>query len=227
MAGASHSTNREINMRSRNTLWIICAVVLLAAAVWILRDRSPAVDTEGSSVRAKKQRSLVTKSGSGLSAAGAITKMEEKDRRRLEEEGERLVKEARNALETNDATKFGQTLDEIIHRYKGDPNPLILEFTDVLEHDDPQFRIWAAGLFLLTNLRAEEAVQVLRDIVRTDAPLMYGREKNEHLNEEYPPSDYRYRAADILALYRIEEARQCGQIEKLESTGIIGIFPPT
>jgi hypothetical protein len=64
-----------------------------------------------------------------------------------------------------------------------------------------------AGYFLLTNLKADEAVQVLRDIVRTDEPMMYGPERNELLNEEFPPSDYRFRAADILALYRIEKAK--------------------
>ena len=140
-------------------------------------------------------------------AAAAITKLDEKDRRRLEVEGGKLVRDARKALEAGDKQGFEEVIIEIIHRYKGDPNPLILQFTDVLAHADPHLRIRMAGYFLLTNLKAAEAVQVLRDIVRTDEPLMYGPEKNELLNEEFPPSDYRYRAADILALYRIEEAR--------------------
>ncbi len=193
-------------MKSRTTLWVLSAAAIVVAAVCILRDRSP-VEVERTSVRETKHRSVVNQPSPGFSVAAATTRMEEKDRRRVEAEGKRLVKEARNALEAKDTTKFRQGLNEIIHRYEGNPNPLILEFTDVLDQDDPQFTIWAAGIFLLTSLRSEEAVQTLREIVRSDEPLTYGPERVELLDEEFPPSDYRFRAADILALYRIEEAR--------------------
>lgn len=98
-------------------------------------------------------------------------------------------------------------MSEIIYRYEGDPNPLVLQFFDVLRHDDPQLRIRMSGYFLLTNLKADEPIGVLRDLVQSDKPLSYGPEKNEFLNEESPPSDYRFRAAEMLALYRIEESR--------------------
>lgn len=194
-------------MRTRTYLWIFAPAAFLSVAVWILWDRSP-TGSDQASFPATKHQPAATAPVLTMTAAAVISKrLEEKDRRRLEAEGERLVNDARAALEAGDMMKFRQMLDEIIFRYNGDPNPLVLEFVDILRNDDPQLRIWAAGLFLLTNLKAAEAVQVLRDIVRTDEPLIYGPERVELINEEFPGSDYRFRAADILALYRIEEAR--------------------
>lgn len=194
-------------MKTRTYLWSFSTAILLAVAVWILLDRSPRGAVLASRAVQKHQPASTAPARTTNAVAVLTKRLEERDRRRLEAEGERLVKEARQALETEDLVKFRQILDEIIFRYNGDPNPLVQEFSDTLEHDDPQVRIWAAGLFLLTNLKADEAVQVLREIVRTDEPLMYGPEKVELLNEEFPGSDHRFRAADILARYRIEEAR--------------------
>ncbi len=194
-------------MRARTYLWIFAAAVILSLAVWILRDLSPPKSEQASLPVKKHQRNAPTPVQTITTAAVVAKRLEEKDKRRLEEEGERLVKEARNALESGDKQGFEKVILEIIHRYNGNPNPLILKFSDVLEHVDPHLRIRMAGYFLLTDLMTAEAVQVLRDIVHTNEPMMYGPERNELLNEEFPPSDYRFRAADILALYRIEDAR--------------------
>jgi HEAT repeat protein len=193
-------------MRTRTYLWIFAAAVIVSVAVWILQDRSP-LDADPSRLPATKHKAVVIDPVQTTTTAVVIARLKEKDRSRLEAEGERLVEDARNALEAGDKQGFEKVIIEIIHRYSGDPNPLILKFADVLEHVDPHLRIRMAGYFLLTNLKADEAVQVLRDIVRTDEPMMYGPERNELLNEEFPPSDYRFRAADILALYRIEKAK--------------------
>lgn len=187
--------------------WIFPVAVLLAAAFWIVQDRS-SFGTEQTSTKPTKAHPLATKSVEKPKVTELITKLEEKDRRRLEVEGERLVREARKALEAGDKLGFEGFIIDILHRYNGDPNPLLLEFSNVLHHEDPHLRIRMAGNFLLTNLKAAEAVQVLRDIVRSDEPLPYGPERSELLNEDFPASDFRFRAADMLALYRIEEVRE-------------------
>jgi hypothetical protein len=193
-------------MKTRTYLWSFSAAVLLAVAVWILLDRST-VRVEQPDAPATKRQPSNNKPYQTLTAAALTVRLEEKDRQRLEAEGQQLVKEARQAVEAGDNEGFKKWFIEIIHRYKGDPNPLVLEFADLLDHEDPQLRMWTAGYFLLTNLKPDEAVQVLRNIVRSDKPFLYGPEKVELLNEEFPGSDYRFRAADSLARYRIEEAR--------------------
>ncbi len=193
-------------MRTRTYLWFFSAAVLLVVAVWTLLDRST-VRVEQPDARATKHQPSNNKPYQPLKAAALTVRLKEKDRQRLEAEGQQMVKEARQALEAVDNEWFEKWLIEIIHRYKGDPNPLVMEFADLLEHEDPQLRMWAAGYFLLTNLKPDEAVQVLSNIVRSDKPFLYGPEKVELLNEEFSGSDYRFRAADSLARYRIEEAR--------------------
>jgi hypothetical protein len=187
--------------------WILPFAVLLAAVFWILQESS-SVETKRTITKTTKYHPLATGSVDEPKVAELIKKLEEKDRRRLEAEGEWLVKEARRALEAGDKLGFEGFIIDILHRYNGDPNSLLLEFSDVLHHEDPHLRIRMAGNFLLTNLKAAEAVQVLRDIVRSDEPLPYGPERSELLNEEFPASDFRFRAADMLALYRIEEVRE-------------------
>lgn len=194
-------------MRTRTYLWIFSAAAFLTVAFWILGNHYLTRSDQAIRPTAKHQPADTAPVRTTTAVAVLSKRLEERDRRRIEEKGEKLVKDARNALEAGDMIRFRQILDEIIFRYNGDPNPLVLEFVDVLRNDDSQLRILAAGLFLLTNLKTAEAVQVLRDIVRTDKPLMYGPEKVELLNEEFLGSDYRFRAADILALYRIAEAR--------------------
>lgn len=194
-------------MRTRTYLWIFSAAVFLTVAAWILRNPYLTGSDQASRPTTKHQSAATAPVRTTTAVAVISKRLEERDRRRLEAEGERLVKDTRNALNVGDLEGFERLIREIIHRYNGDPNPLILEFLDVLKHEDTNLRMRTAGTFLLTNLKTAEAVQVLRDIVRTDEPLMYGQERVELLNEEFPGSDYRFRAADILALYRIEEAR--------------------
>jgi hypothetical protein len=193
-------------MKTKTYLGILSVAVLLTAVVWVLRNR-PSVEEGLASDRATKDQPVATELDPMPTGAALLARMKAKDRQRLEAEGERLVQEARKALEAGDIDGLGNAFTEIIHRYNGDPNQLILKFADVLGHKDPQLRLWAARLFLLTNLKTAEAIQVLREFVRSDEPFLYGPEEVEFLNEEFPGSDYRFRAADTLAMYRLEEAR--------------------
>jgi hypothetical protein len=193
-------------MINKSYFWILIAVVTLALAGWQFWGCSLAGADHPIQKSAKRQPAAISPIQVGT-AADLEIKLEEKEKSRLDVEGQKLVKDARKALEAGDKEGFEDWIIEIIHRYKGDPNPLLLEFADVLKHSDPHLRIRIAGYFLLANLKAKEAVNTLRELVRFDRPLSYGPEKNDFLNEDLPPSDFRFRAADMLAMYSIEAAR--------------------
>lgn len=183
----------------------ICLVAVLSVAgIWIWRHGTRTEDASASLFERNRAGSSAMVKGHDNPK---LAKLRPLGGRLLDKEGERLVRDARKALEVGDLKAFHQEMVEIIHRYKGDPNPLVLEFIDLLDHDDVDLRIRMAGIFLLTGLETNKAETTLRDIVRSDKPLIYGPEKNERLNEEFPSSDFRFRAADVLALYHVEAAK--------------------
>lgn len=92
-------------MRTRTYLWIFAAAVIVSVAVWILQDRSP-LDADPSRLPATKHKSVVIDPVQTTTTAVVIARLKEKDRSRLEAAGERLVEDARNALEAGDKQGF-------------------------------------------------------------------------------------------------------------------------
>lgn len=194
-------------MKTKTYFLTFSVVVFLAVAFWIVSDHASVGDVETNDKPLKYRTSIVNDSSQSHIDAELTESLKENERLRDNKEGNRLIKKAFKAIDAGEAMRFREVINEIIYRYEGDPNPLVLQLDSILKHEDPQLRILAAQLFLLTNLNTSEAIQVLRGIIRSSEALTYEAEKSKLFQEEFPPSDYRFRAADTLALYRIEEAR--------------------
>ena len=193
-------------MKLKFFLFFLFASSFVAIGFWVVRSGTRSESHSKISASGAQQR-VETKPRQRGSAFDIANKLADLDKQRETTEGRRLVVAARAALEENRIQEFERLIVEILRSYEGDPNPLLMEFSDLLDHEDPYLRIRIAGYLLLTNLEVQDAVQTLQDIVSSDAALVYGQEESGLLNERYPASDFRFRAADTLALYRIEEAR--------------------
>jgi hypothetical protein len=130
-------------------------------------------------------------------------------KRSLDQEATRLVQEVRKKTRDRDTMGFHSAMDAILHRYEGDPNPLILEIIELLNHEDPQIRIYMADVLLLTNMETELAKRTLQEIVLSPTAFMSKEDKEEQKiigAEESRPEDLRILAANVIAKYGIKEA---------------------
>ena len=190
--------------------WIIILVVLAMACVLIWQNREQA-----------EKASLLPRETKSSISSPRVTKLEQRPineiienmrltkKRSLDQEATRLVQEVRNRTKDGDTMGFHIAMNAILHRYEGDPNPLILELIELLNHEDPQIRIYMADVLLLTNMETDLAKRTLQEIIRSPVAFMSKEDKEEQKiigAEESRPEDLRILAANFIAKYGIKEA---------------------
>lgn len=190
--------------------WIIILVILAMACLLIWQNREQA-----------EKAYLYSREANALKPPPRVTKLEQRPineiienmrltkKHSLDQEATRLVQEVQNKTKGGGATGFIIAMDAILHRYEGDPNPLILELIELLNHEDPQIRIYMADVLLLTNMETDLAKRTLQEIIRSPAAYMSKEDKEEQKIigvEESRPEDLRILAANVIAKYGIKEA---------------------
>jgi len=190
--------------------WILVPIILAAAGTWIWLNSGQAGDA-----------SIHTLEANALNSSTRLTKLEQRPidgiienmrqtkKHSLDQEALQFVEDVRNTIKNGDTLGFHSAMNAILHRYEGDPNPLILELIDLLYHENPQIRIYMADVLLLTNMETDEAMRTLLEIIRSAAALMSKENKEEEkINgaEESRPEDLRMLAANVIAKYGIKEA---------------------
>jgi hypothetical protein len=187
--------------------WLLVLAILAATGIWLWQTQKQARDV---SIPAHQTKAATlsprTAEIKNPSIKVTIERIRLSNKQRLSEEALRLIENVRATVKNSDMLRFHDTIDEILYRYKGDPNPLILELIDLLDHKNTFVRICMADVLLSINLETEKAKQTMIIIIRADAPIIGPEEKTGGLEDEFPPLDLRIMVANTIALYGIKEA---------------------
>lgn len=185
--------------------WIIVLILISATGIWIWR-----IKLQSNRDSDTWHKSTITKPlpNGGISTIrpAKVTKTSHSAAAYpLGEEASRLVNGVRVVVEIRAKVKLYGALSEILDRYQGDPRPLILDLSDLLEHESNFVRISMAEACLRSNLNVEKAKGTLRAILGASDRILYSEETVES-NDKASSGDLRIKVANILSLYGIKDA---------------------